>query len=102
MTTRKTGSRATHPFALALLCGMLWTAQPALAVEGGGSTPNETKTATEKKAAKPKAKASSPKKPRATAKFVRGSEESQAERDRRLTRECKGRPNAGVCLGYAS
>jgi len=28
------------------------------------------------------------------------SEESSAERDRRLYRECKGRPNAGVCLGY--
>ena len=29
------------------------------------------------------------------------SAESKAERDRRLTRECKGRPNAGACLGYA-
>lgn len=29
------------------------------------------------------------------------SAESNAERDRRLTRECKGRPNAGACLGYA-
>jgi hypothetical protein len=29
------------------------------------------------------------------------SEESSAKRDRRLLRECKGRPNAGACLGYA-
>ena len=29
------------------------------------------------------------------------SAETSAERDRRLTRECKGRPNAGACLGYA-
>jgi hypothetical protein len=29
------------------------------------------------------------------------SEETTAERDRRLFRECKGRPNAGACLGYA-
>lgn len=29
------------------------------------------------------------------------SEETTAERDRRLTRECRGRPNAGACLGYA-
>lgn len=29
------------------------------------------------------------------------SAESNVERDRRLTRECKGRPNAGACLGYA-
>ena len=28
------------------------------------------------------------------------SEETSAERDRRLTRECKGAPNAGACLGY--
>lgn len=30
------------------------------------------------------------------------SEESSAQRDRRLARECRGRPNAGVCLGYAA
>ena len=29
------------------------------------------------------------------------SEESTAERERRLYRECRGRPNAGACLGYA-
>lgn len=29
------------------------------------------------------------------------SEESQRERDQRLRRECRGRPNAGACLGYA-
>ena len=28
------------------------------------------------------------------------SEETSVERDRRLTRECKGAPNAGACLGY--
>lgn len=28
--------------------------------------------------------------------------ETKAERDRRLLRECKGLPNAGACLGYAS
>jgi len=30
-----------------------------------------------------------------------GSTETEAERDRRLRRECRGRPNAGACLGYA-
>lgn len=30
------------------------------------------------------------------------SEESAAERDRRLYRECKGRPNSGACAGYTS
>lgn len=30
------------------------------------------------------------------------SEESSAQRDRRLARECRGLPNAGVCLGYTA
>ena len=30
------------------------------------------------------------------------TDRSQAERDKRLKRECKGRPNAGACLGYAT
>jgi hypothetical protein len=28
------------------------------------------------------------------------SDETAAERDRRLSRECRGLPNAGACLGY--
>jgi hypothetical protein len=36
------------------------------------------------------------------AKFEKSSGETTAERDRRLLRECRGRPNAGACLGYAS
>lgn len=34
--------------------------------------------------------------------FYEGSGETRAERDKRLTRECKGRPNAGLCQGYAN
>ena len=30
------------------------------------------------------------------------SEESRAERAQRLKRECKGRPDAGACLGFAT
>jgi len=30
-----------------------------------------------------------------------GSTESKAAREQRLRRECKGRPNAGACLGFA-
>lgn len=42
-----------------------------------------------------------PKKGRTKVKHTRSSaEESSAERDRRLYRECRGRPNAGACLGY--
>jgi hypothetical protein len=40
-----------------------------------------------------------PKKP-GKVKMVNGSGESTAERDRRLLRECKGRPNAGACAGF--
>jgi hypothetical protein len=37
------------------------------------------------------------------AKFVKNPYlESTSERERRLMRECKGLPNAGACLGYAS
>lgn len=35
-------------------------------------------------------------------KFLPGSQESDATRAKRLKRECRGRPNAGACLGYAS
>ena len=30
----------------------------------------------------------------------RGPAETRAERDKRLQRECKGKPNAGACEGY--
>lgn len=35
-------------------------------------------------------------------KFLPGSQESEATRTKRLKRECRGRPNAGACLGHAS
>lgn len=37
----------------------------------------------------------------ASARFVPApSSESPAARERRLRRECRGRPNAGMCLGF--
>jgi hypothetical protein len=33
--------------------------------------------------------------------FYEGSGETRAERDKRLSRECRGRPNSGLCEGYA-
>jgi hypothetical protein len=33
-------------------------------------------------------------------KFIRGSEESPAQRNARLKRECKGGVDAGACSGY--
>jgi hypothetical protein len=35
-------------------------------------------------------------------KFDKGSGETRAERDKRLARECNGKPNAGACLGFGS
>jgi hypothetical protein len=32
----------------------------------------------------------------------KGAGETDKERDRRMLRECKGRPNAGACEGFAS
>ena len=32
----------------------------------------------------------------------RQEDQRRTAEDRRLRRECKGRPNAGACLGYAS
>lgn len=31
-----------------------------------------------------------------------GRGETTAQREKRLLRECRGRPNAGACLGYAN
>jgi hypothetical protein len=50
---------------------------------------------------KKKAKTSSAKTPSAAAQQG-ASGESTSQRDARLKRECKGRPNAGACLGYAT
>ncbi|WP_354442669.1 hypothetical protein [Ottowia thiooxydans] len=33
-------------------------------------------------------------------KFERQSRESARDKERRLIRECRSRPNAGACLGY--
>ena len=33
-------------------------------------------------------------------RLLKDSSESTAERNRRLLRECKGRPNAGACAGF--
>jgi len=35
-------------------------------------------------------------------KLDKGYSETTKERDRRLLRECKGRPNAGACEGFAN
>jgi hypothetical protein len=67
------------------------------AVPDSWATDNFTAvTATDKPAKKPK-QTKAPKPP-----TDKGSAESKSERDKRLIRECRGRPNAGACEGYAS
>mgnify|MGYP006186576943 FL=1 len=41
-----------------------------------------------------------PRKPTSVKFHKAPSEESPAAREKRLQRECKGRANAGMCLGY--
>ena len=76
-----------------VVLGLGWLA----AVPASGATDNFTAvTAADKPTKKPK----QPKAPKPPTD--KGSAESKAERDKRLIRECRGRPNAGACEGYAS
>jgi hypothetical protein len=89
----------TEPLCLALLLAWAMAAPaqattPASPATVGTTSPTETPP----KPAKIKKKSTKTNK----VKYEKGSGESTAERDRRLYRECKGRPNAGACLGYAS
>lgn len=79
--------------AMALLCACVVAALMAV--------PNNAHAARKKKA--DAAATSQPAKKSGTVKIKHQrstSEESTAERDRRLYRECRGRPNAGACMGY--
>jgi hypothetical protein len=76
-----------------LTLSLLGAAPGSWAVETFTATTGADKPA---KGQKPKA-AKAPKPP-----SDKGSAEGKAERDKRLLRECRGRPNAGACEGYAS
>ena len=89
MTPRFHILRAT-PLGLALLlAGAL--AAPALASD---AAPRRSTAKATVKTAKVKQKIAKP-------RFDKGSGETVSERERRLYRECQGRPNAGACEGYA-
>ena len=65
------------------------------------ATPSDAQAARKKKDDASSSQAASAKKGSVKVKyFGSSSEESTAQRDRRLYRECKGRPDAGACLGY--
>lgn len=82
-----------HALPNTLLCACL--------VMGLLATPADTHAARKKKDSASNNQTTSAKKGSVRVKyFGSSSEESTSQRDRRLYRECKGRPDAGACLGY--
>jgi hypothetical protein len=106
-TTQEVTMSLTLPLRTLSLAALLtcaaapvWSAAPASAP---GTPPGTLASASEAGAASAQPEKSKHKKKKSsTVKYDKGSAETTAERDRRLKRECKGRPNAGACLGYAS
>ena len=79
------------------LASVGWGLGLLAAVPASGATDHFTAvTAADKPTKKPK-QTKGPKPP-----TDKGSAESKSDRDKRLIRECRGRPNAGACEGYAS
>ncbi len=76
----------------ALACGICILMAPTL----GQATETFTATQGADKSVKGK-KAKPPKNPK-----DKSTGENIAQRDKRLLRECKGRPNAGACEGYSN
>jgi Mor family transcriptional regulator len=68
---------------------------PVLQATGGSKSAQDSKAKKPKKEKKAKAKKGG------GVTFYEGSGETRAERDKRLTRECRGRSNSGLCEGYA-
>ncbi len=79
------GFHATTLGLVLLLAGALGA--PAMA---SASSPHDGKTRTTKE-----------KKKSTKVTYDKGSGETTSERERRLYRECRGRPNAGACEGFA-
>jgi Mor family transcriptional regulator len=73
-----------------------FSSQNVVMQAAGNSTPAQGS-----KAKKPKKEKKAKAKKGGGVSFYEGSGETRAERDKRLMRECKGRPNAGLCEGYA-
>jgi ABC-type transporter MlaC component len=78
---------------MALLIGCLAHA----AQDGAQATTAETASKLSQATSSKTKKSKAPK-----TKFDKGSGETRAERDKRLARECKGKPNAGACEGFGS
>jgi hypothetical protein len=87
--------------------GVAWGKSVALTMSAAQTT--KTGSAKAKAPVKAKAKAKAKQVKRTTTKKTAAtslpertpSGETVEHRERRLSRECRGRPNAGACLGYA-
>ena len=85
------------------LSGALASTTLALALWGLASHSAAVETFTATTGADKPAKTKKPKQAKAPKPPTdKGSGENKGERDKRMLRECKGRPNAGACEGYAS
>jgi hypothetical protein len=80
MSAVSCGARARRCLPILMICSLAAAGQALAALSGPPATPA---------------------KPRATSvRFIDApSGENPAARERRLRRECRGRPNAGACLG---
>lgn len=92
--------------ALGLLAAMPVQTSAQTGIQTGAQTasprPTGTAAATAAPAAasQPRHKVKAPRLPQTPS--PQGLGESRAEREQRLRRECRGKPNAGACEGYAS
>lgn len=85
------------PSASKTLATMAWGLCLLAVPLASSATDNFTATTGTEKSAKPR-KPKHTKAPKPPSD--KGSGENKAERDKRLQRECQGRPNAGACEGY--
>ncbi len=84
----------------ALGIAVLGTATLGLALASAAGDAQAARSASPTQAQAPEKRATFRRKPRIQ-HAPSPSEESPAQRDRRLARECQGLPNAGACVGYA-
>ena len=82
------------------LAGLLCASSAAHAVNFGSDNVVQWSAKKSESGSKKSVKSRKAKKGKGGVTFHDGSAESRSERDRRLTRECKGRSNSGVCEGY--
>ncbi len=76
-------------------CAIALAAVPITALTSSSAIAKEATAKKPKKEKKAKAKKGG------GVTFHEGSGETRAERERRLMRECRGRPNSGLCEGFA-